>query len=101
MPWESLLNTLAAQLTGPTAALIAAGALILCGLVLIFSEDHEKFMHSLLIVAVVLSILIVAVSFIPPSFLCRTIGPSAFWTCKARPPLPKTCRGASSNTCRE
>jgi type IV secretory pathway VirB2 component (pilin) len=100
MPWEHFLNTLAADLTGSTAILLAISAVFVAGLALIFGEDHEKFMLSLLMLAVVLSLLIVAVSFIPPSILCRTIGPSVFSACKARPPTPKACRGAHSNTCR-
>jgi TrbC/VIRB2 pilin len=101
MPWEPLLNGLTSVLTGPTAGSIAIIALIVCGLVLIFGEDHEKFMTSLLLLGIAISLLVVAASFIPPSLLCRVLGPSAFSDCKPRPPLPKACRGGNSNTCRE
>ena len=101
MPWEPLFNGLTSVLTGQTATLIAAVAFIMCGLVLLLSEDHERFMRSLLMIGIVISLLIVAACFIPPSLLCRTIGPSLFSDCKARQPLPKACRGGNSNTCRE
>lgn len=58
LPWEQPLQTLANELTGPTAGTIAIIAIFVAGLALIFGEDLGKFARTLLMIVIALAFLV-------------------------------------------
>jgi type IV secretion system protein VirB2 len=66
LPWETPLQTLANELTGPTAGTIAIIAIFVAGLALIFGEDLGKFARTLLMIVIALAFLVGAANFVKP-----------------------------------
>jgi type IV secretion system protein VirB2 len=58
LPWETPLSTLANDLSGPTATLIAIIAIFVAGLALVFGEDLGKFARTLLMIVIAVGFLI-------------------------------------------
>ncbi len=68
MPWDSALQTIIKQLTGPVALAIAIGAFFVAGAILVFGEDMSAFVRRLLMVVIAVALLVGGSAFLTALF---------------------------------
>lgn len=68
MPWDSALQTIITQLTGPVALAIAIGAFFVAGAILVFGEDMSAFVRRLLMVVLAVALLVGGSTFLTALF---------------------------------